>query len=257
MPYVNSQGINIYYEVDGEGPPLVMLYGLTGSIVTMHHFGFVAALREKYRLILVDVRGHGSSDKPHNPEDYNLQWMVADVIAVLDELNIQNAHFSGYSMGGWISLGAAQYAPDRLISLINGGYGPMKGWGKEERNAFINLFSSGMDNFLEAFGGMFGKWWTPELKAISESNDLDALIALVSSKDFIVLPDLDELLPNVTVPCMFYVGEADEGYSRQKECIERIPNATFVSFPGLDHFETGCRLDLLLPHLTKFLDEAN
>jgi pimeloyl-ACP methyl ester carboxylesterase len=257
MPFANNQEIKIYYEVEGEGPPLVLLYGITGSIETMNQSGYVAALKDDYRLILVDARGHGVSDKPHNPEAYKLEVMVADIIAVLDDLNINKAHFLGYSMGGWLSLGTAKYAPDRLLSLIIGGYGPMNEWGRENRNAFLDLFSNGMEYFLEKFEEMFGKWWTPEIKAIVESNDLDALIALVSVKDFIALPGLEDLLPIVTVPCLFYVGEEDEGYSRQKECVEHIPNAIFVSFPGLDHIEAGFQIDLLLPHITKFLANAS
>lgn len=257
MPFVNNQGVKIYFEVEGEGPPLVLLYGLSGSIETMLQSGYVAALKDDYQLILVDARGHGASDKPHNPEAYKLEWMVADVVAVLNDLNIDKAHFLGYSMGGWISLGTAKYAPDRILSLIIGGYGPMNEWGTEERNAFLNLFSNGMDNFLEKFGEMFGKWWTPEIKAIVGSNDLDALTALVSAKDFIAIPGLMDLLTTVTVPCLFFIGEEDEGYSRQKKYIEYIPNATFVSFPGLDHIEAGIRVDLLMPHLTEFLVGVN
>ena len=93
----------------------------------------------------------------------------------------------------------------------------------------------------DIFGEIFGKWWTPDIKTIGQSNDLDALITLVSSEDFIALPGLEDLLPTVTVSCLFYIGEEDEGYPRQKECIERIPNATFVSFPGLDHIEAGLK----------------
>jgi pimeloyl-ACP methyl ester carboxylesterase len=253
MPFAKNQGVKIYYEVEGDGPPLVFLYGITGSIETGRQSGYVAALKDDFHLILVDARGHGASDKSHNPEAYKLELMVADVIAVLDDLNINKAHFLGYSMGGWISLGTAKYAPERLLSLIIGGYGPMNEWSTVERNAFLDLFNKGMNNFLEKFGEMFGKWWTPEIKAIVESNDLDALIALVSAKDFIALPGLEDLLPTVTVPCLFYVGEEDEGYSRQKECIARMPNASFISFPGLDHIEAGFRIDLLKPHITKFL----
>jgi pimeloyl-ACP methyl ester carboxylesterase len=257
MPFVNNQDVKIFYEVEGDGPPLVILYGLTGSIETMHQSGYVAALKDDHQLILVDARGHGASDKPHNPEAYNLVWMVEDVIAVLDALKIDKAHFLGYLMGGWINLGTAKYAPDRVLSLIIGGYGPMNEWRTEERNAFLDLFSNGMEHFLEVFGEMFGKWWTPQIKAIVKSNDLDALIALVSAKDFIALPGLEDLLPTVTVPCLFYIGEEDEGYPRQKACIERMPNATLVSFPGLGHIEAGFRIDLLLPHITKFLTEVN
>jgi pimeloyl-ACP methyl ester carboxylesterase len=222
----------------------------------MHQSGYVAALKDDYRLILIDARGHGASDKPHDPESYILELMVADVIAVLDDLKINKAHFFGYSMGGWTSLGIAKYAFDRILSLIIGGYGPMEEWGIAERSAFQNFFSNGMDYFLEGFGEMFGKWWSPEIKAIAESNDLDALIALVSAEDFIALPGLEDQIPTVTVPCLFFVGEEDEGYPRQKECIDRMPNATFISFPGLDHIEAGFRIDLLQPHIIKFLDEV-
>jgi pimeloyl-ACP methyl ester carboxylesterase len=257
MPYTNNKGFKIYYEVEGEGTPLVLLYGLTGSTETMNQSGYVAVLKDDFQLILVDARGHGASDKPHNPEAYKLELMVEDVVAVLDDLNIDKVHFLGYSMGGWISLGIAKYAPDRVLSLIIGGYGPMNEWSTVERNAFLDLFGKGMDHFLENFGKMFGKWWTPEIKAIVESNDLDALIALVSAKDFIALPGLDDLLPTVSVPCLFYIGEEDEGYLRQKECIKRMTNTTFISFPGLNHIEAGFRIDLLLPHVTKFLTEVN
>jgi len=59
-------------------------------------------LKDDYQLILIDARGHGASDKPHDPEAYRTETMVADVVSVLNDLNIEKAHFLGYSMGGQI-----------------------------------------------------------------------------------------------------------------------------------------------------------
>lgn len=66
MPYVNNEGVRIYYEVEGQGPPLVLIAGLTGNLKTWRLYGYVKELKGDYRLILLDPRGHGDSDKPHN-----------------------------------------------------------------------------------------------------------------------------------------------------------------------------------------------
>jgi pimeloyl-ACP methyl ester carboxylesterase len=66
--------------------------------------GYVEALRPDYQLILVDARGHGASDKPHEPAAYALSLRVSDIVAVLDALHLSTAHFWGYSMGAvdWV-----------------------------------------------------------------------------------------------------------------------------------------------------------
>jgi pimeloyl-ACP methyl ester carboxylesterase len=99
MPYANSQGVRIHYEVEGVGPPLVLQHGFTDSLQSWYDLGYVDALKPDYRLILVDARGHGASDKPHEAEAYKPECNVADIVSVLDELEISRAHFFGYSMG--------------------------------------------------------------------------------------------------------------------------------------------------------------
>ena len=63
MPYVNNHGVNIHYQVDGEGPDLVLLHGFTGTLESWRWTGYVEQLHDDFRLILVDARGHGDSDK--------------------------------------------------------------------------------------------------------------------------------------------------------------------------------------------------
>ncbi len=126
MPYANNDGVRIYYEVEGDGPPLVLHTGFMGRLQNWRRdgVGVVQALHADYRLLLLDPRGQGASDKPHEPAAYTMETRVADVIAVLDAEGIDRAHFWGYSMGAIIGSGFALYAPARLRSLILGGGGP-------------------------------------------------------------------------------------------------------------------------------------
>ena len=124
MPYARNEGVRIHYEVEGEGPPLVLQHGFSESVVDWYETGYVKALKPDYRLILIDARGHGDSDKPHDPEAYLLNRRVGDVTAVLDAIDIATAVYWGYSMGGWIGFGMANYAKERVRALVIGGQHP-------------------------------------------------------------------------------------------------------------------------------------
>jgi pimeloyl-ACP methyl ester carboxylesterase len=93
MPYATNKDIRIHYEVDGSGPPLVLQHGFTQKVKSWELAGYVDALRRQYRLIRVDARGHGDSDKPHDTAAYTLSAHSSDVVAVLDALNLPSAHF--------------------------------------------------------------------------------------------------------------------------------------------------------------------
>jgi pimeloyl-ACP methyl ester carboxylesterase len=107
MPYANNAGVKIYFEMEGEGPPLVLAYGLTGGLNCWRAIGIVDLLRNDFQLILFDARGHGRSDKPHEPAAYGLQ-MADDVVAVLDDVRVSRAHYFGYSMGASGHYGSPQ-----------------------------------------------------------------------------------------------------------------------------------------------------
>ena len=107
MPYVNSHGVRIHYQTEGDGPPLVLQHGFTDSLDGWYEYGYVPALQHHYRLILLDARGHGGSEKPHESAAYEARLFVADILAVLDDLHIPKAHFWGYSMGGRIGFATA------------------------------------------------------------------------------------------------------------------------------------------------------
>ena len=98
----------------------------------------------------------------------------------------------------------------------------------------------------------------PEWKAYAQrvlpANDSQAFIALVSAdwgRGF------DDVLQTMTAPVLLFVGETDAFFSGVRECAKSIPNATFISFPGLGHGEIEVRRDLVLPHITEFLKKVS
>ena len=252
VPYANSQGVRIRYEVEGSGSPLVLLSGLTGYLESWQELGYVDSLKDKYELILIDLRGHGGSDKPHDPEAYRLKLLAEDVVAVLDDLGISKAHFLGYSMGGRIGFGLAKYAPARFQSFIIGGQEPGE-VSQEGTRWWLQLLEKGMAEVIAVFETEISM--TPEMKARLLANDTKALSAMLLAPDY--RASLEDILPNITVPCLIFIGEADSDFAGAKECVKHIRSAEFVSFLGLNHMQVALDSHLVLPHIIKFLEKAS
>lgn len=126
MPVATSEGgVKIHYELDGSGPPLVLMHGLGGNLDTWRQAGYVEQLRDRFQLVLIDSRGRGQSDYPRTQEAYELRTRVVDVASVLQDAGIEKAHFLGYGAGAWIGWGITVYMPQRFLSLALGGFGPI------------------------------------------------------------------------------------------------------------------------------------
>ena len=119
-----SGGVGIRYFIDGAGEPLVLIHGFSGSATTawLNPGVFDALVDAGFRVIALDNRGHGGSDKPHDPASYGVE-MAEDIRRLLDHLDIERAHIVGYSMGAKIANTFRARHPDRLTSLTLGGYG--------------------------------------------------------------------------------------------------------------------------------------
>ena len=253
VPYANNHGVRIHYEVEGNGPPLVLLHGLTRYLELWYEVRYVDSLGKDFKLILMDMRGHGGSDKPHDPEAYKLELLAADVVAVMDDANVTKAHFLGYSLGGRIGFGLAKYSPKRFHSFVIGGANPDE-FSQDSIHWWLQLFEKGMDEVIAAFEKA-GLKTTPEMKTRLLVNDTQALSAFVLANEW--RANLEYALPHMTMPCLFFVGEADPNYAGARKCANRMRNAEFISFPGLRHQEVEVsQSHLVLPHVTKFLEKV-
>ena len=85
MAKLNRDGVEIYYEIHGNGPPLILTHGYSSTSAMWQ--GQIEALSKRHRLILWDMRGHGQSDYPDNPDAYSEAHTVGDIAALLDRLH--------------------------------------------------------------------------------------------------------------------------------------------------------------------------
>jgi len=114
MPVARGNGINIYYEVHGDGDPLVLIQCLGGNSVDWQFQTPVFA--ERYRVVIFDNRGSGRSEAP--PPRYSVVEMADDALALMDVLGIERAHILGLSLGGFIAQELALRSPQRVDRLV-------------------------------------------------------------------------------------------------------------------------------------------
>jgi pimeloyl-ACP methyl ester carboxylesterase len=122
--FFDSAGVKIHYTVEGKGEPVLLIHGFGADIqANWSAPGIIKELSDAFQVIAIDNRGHGKSEKPHDPRAYGMQ-MVEDSLPLLDHLRIQKAHVVGYySMGGRITCAIVGYHTERLRSAVLGGYG--------------------------------------------------------------------------------------------------------------------------------------
>src|SRR5262245_30507470 len=114
MPRARVGALELFYESEGAGEPVLLLMGLGGD-----HHGWALQRRDlarRYRLVLLDNRDAGASDEAAGP--YELADMAADALAVMDALGIEQFHVIGASMGGAIAQHLALAAPSRIATLV-------------------------------------------------------------------------------------------------------------------------------------------
>jgi pimeloyl-ACP methyl ester carboxylesterase len=253
MPYASNEGVRIRYEVEGSGPPLLLHIGFIGGLDDWADAGYVAPLARHFRVLRLDPRGQGQSDKPYDPAAYAASFRVGDVLAVLDAEGIERVHFWGYSLGGWVGFALGTFAPDRVASLIVGGAQPFSDNPRPiDGDFFLEGFRDGMaplvaaceadDPAYFASAGERERWLAADATALRAAR-LNNLTE----------PDLEQdAVAAIRVPTLVYAGALDN--PEPKEQVTRLlPNAEFVALDGLDHAQAMNRADLVLPHALAFL----
>lgn len=252
-------GVGIAYRVIGDGPPLVLAHGTALSSAIWRAFGYVKALRDEFQLVLPDMRGHGRSDTPHDAASYAMDLVVGDILAVLDDLGHERAHYLGYSFGGRVGLSLAVTAPDRLRTLTVGG-----GSSRPQAGSFDKLFFPGCIDVLDHEGmtAFLDQWnahrsWPldPATRAAFDANDTRALVAyLRRSEEEPGVPDA--ALAALDVPTMLFVGSEDRPrFSDTQKLASLIPGSRLAVIPGFDHATTVAASPEVLAVVKPFLQE--
>ena len=119
MPRIKVRDIEMYYEIRGEGHPLLLIHGFLANLDCWDPLYMMPGLSENFKCILFDNRGSGRTDYPKNPrEDFTIKLMGDDAAALMDELGIEHAYVLGHSMGGMIAQEFALNHPEKVDKLI-------------------------------------------------------------------------------------------------------------------------------------------
>lgn len=124
MAWIQNRGVKLHYLEEGKGEPVLLLHGLASHAA--HSWlatSWMSLLAASYRVIAPDSRGHGGSDKFDTPDAYGLDRLLADLVALMDGLQLPPVRVLGYSMGGWVALGLGIHYPRRVRALVAGGTG--------------------------------------------------------------------------------------------------------------------------------------
>ncbi|HSP97979.1 MAG TPA: alpha/beta fold hydrolase [Candidatus Dormibacteraeota bacterium] len=262
MPTAQSNGIEVYYEEQGSGDPLLLIMGLAGdSIAWMFQREAFAA---RYRTIVFDNRGVGRTSKPAGP--YTIAQMAADAVGVLDALDIADAHVVGVSMGGMIAQELALRHPQRVRGLVLGCtyarpdsgvtatfdeslafFGGTKGPNGEIQVDLSNLDPMAFIGRLLplTFSPQFIMTELPKLMQVfsgvmQHGFDLGAIMAQVAATQ---AHDTVDRLEQINAPTLVLTGDSDQLIppSNSDVIAARIPGAQLKKLPGGSHgfnFET-------------------
>ena len=148
MPRLDRNGVAIHWELHGSGPALLLSHGYSATCRMWD--GQIAALRDRYKVIVWDMRGHGQSDYPKAREAYSEALTVADMAAILDAAGERRAIIGGLSLGGYMSLAFHLRHADRTRALMLFDTGP--GFRNDEARAAWNARANVRADDLEARG---------------------------------------------------------------------------------------------------------
>lgn len=229
--HFSNEGIRLAYfdEGDPSGDPVLLIHGFASSaLVNWVHPGWLKTLGDAgYRVIAIDNRGHGRSDKPHDPEAYHPPVMADDAAALLDHLGIPAAHIMGYSMGARISAFLALAHPERVRTLVFGGLGigMVEGVGDWDPIADA-LRAPSLDDVTHARGRMFRAF------AEQTKSDREALAACIETSRTLVTA---AEAARIDMPTLIAVGTKDDIAGSPQALAALMPDARAIDIPGRDH----------------------
>ena len=230
MPILDRNGVAIHYEVHGQGPALLLSHGYSATCRMWD--GQIAALEDRYRVIVWDMRGHGQSASPPDATAYSEALTVADMAAVLDAADASQAIIAGLSLGGYMSLAFHARHPDRTraLMLFDTGPGFRSDSAREAWNARARTRADDLD--------------TRGFAALGKSDEVlmsrhRTAAGLAGAARGMLTQDNDTVfrsLAAIRVPTLVLVGANDTNFLAATDYMAaKIPGATKVVIPDAGH----------------------
>lgn len=238
MPSFHSGGLNLAYDdIVPEGPQdgvVVLVHGFaTNADENWRRLGWLAAFeRRGRRAVALDLRGHGRSDKPHDPALYDRDAMALDIIALMDHLGLGRADLMGYSMGAHLALAAALAHPSRVGHLMLGGIGQrLLDGGGPAPGASMTMAEALRADDIAAIDHPILRGFRQF--AENQGEDRLALAACGEGRGRRLTADD---LARVTAPTLVVAGALDDIAGDPQPLADAIPGAKCVVVAGCDHF---------------------
>ncbi len=233
--YLDVDGISLRYVEAGEGVPVILMHGFGGNLDMWLNTDIFHTLAETFHVIAFDARGHGLSDKPHNPDFYGAN-MAKDALSLMDYFGYEKAHVVGYSMGARLTGYLLGTYPERLLSATLGASPPRRNWDETQEERARQFIANAQEQERN--------------KSPSDTQDYRALMAIPNSWESQSITD-DQISDN-EVPTFAIVGSRDPRVSGLQDLLAVMPNMELVIIEGATHGgEDG------LPRRPEFIEKLN
>lgn len=246
--YVEVDGLSIYYELHGEGPPLVLLHG--GLLTIEVAFGDVlAALAERHEVVAIELQGHGRTADIDRP--LSLERLADDVAHVLTEVGVDRADVVGFSLGGLVTVELARRHPDRVRRLVLASIHTRPDGSHDEVRSPDAQPGVGRMPTEDDF-----RAWEEAYRAVAPDPDHFSTFAAKLAAFVGSLPGWsDDELRELTGPTLVLIGDNDfVRIEHAAHMQEVLPDARLAVVPDATHVGLLHETDLVMPILRRFLD---
>jgi pimeloyl-ACP methyl ester carboxylesterase len=236
VQHFSSNGVDIAFNVYGEGEPILLIHGFASSVaVNWRSTSWIDTLTADHRQVIgFDVRGHGASTKLTDPAAYRLALLAGDAVNLLDHLGLGRVDVMGYSMGSRIAATLAIAQPKRVRSLVIGGMGSHLVDGLMSVDAISAALEARPGTVIDDPVAAGYRTFAERTRS-----DLAALAACMRGQRETIPA---EQLRQITVPVLIAVGTKDERVGSAAELAALIPNSEILDIVGRDHMlATGDR----------------
>ena len=259
MAEVRNGNVRISYDLIGHGRPLVLLHGWGVDRTSWAGAGYIDQLKTDHRLVNIDIRGHGESDKPHEAGAYTAELLVGDVSAVADAAGLDEFAIWGHSYGGWIAWMTASADSERVAAIVtSGAWDPRPELDQSRPQEEVEVLKQGgaralLEWWKSEGGERFDREFPPWIQATTLRADPEALQASFSQMWRTGIADNE--LESFPVPALLIAGELEDEGDGAAEVAARIPDGRRLRLGDLGHAGTCNASTLTVPTARAFLAE--